>query len=295
MDNYGKNQQDITALFAKAEKIRQEQESGSEEELLTASVPEEVEVVEKETTEVAAFIGLNGIKVSEEGEVSRHNYFALLQVDEEKYSDVKFTEEEAKRVSMSIRRMSTGINSSIPMTCTGVQCPFASTCPYVAENKAPLARPCLVEAQLIQYWNEQFIEEFDVDIANITELHLVSELAECNIYEMRVTKHLADKDPTLLTEVVTTVDHAGEEITNIDISKAFDLKDRIKNRRMKILEALMATRKERVKLRLDMGGGHSAADKVSDLKNKLDELRKDIGNMKPIEGNVLDDQIKEKT
>ena len=274
MTTFGKNQDDIMQIFEKAAKLKDEDEKNAEK-IPTIEEPaiEEDVLIEQE---VIPYIGLNGIMMTEDGEMSKHRYFEMLDVDQEKYSEIGFTPEEAKKISLSIRHMSTGINASIPMTCTGDQCPFKTSCPYVAANRIPIARPCLVEAQLIRLWTEQFINEFEVDMDNYTELHLVSELTEFNVYEMRITKYLADHHPSLMQDVVVSIDATGEEIVNQEISRAFDLKERIKKNRMKVLESLMATRKERVKLKIDSAGNNSAADKMSDLKDKLDLLQKDM-------------------
>ena len=248
----------------------------------------------KPSKDVGPRIGLDGIKISEEGIMTKTRYFNTLDVDQEQYGDITFTEEEALKISRSIRHLSTGVNAAVPLTCAGSQCPFEATCPYIEINKAPIGRPCLVESQLIVYWTQQFIEEFSVDINNYTEVQLVSELAEFNIYELRVTKYLAEKHQTLMQDVVTSVDVTGEVITNQEVSRAFDLKERIKRNRMKVLEALMATRKERVKLTADRNTGTSTAAKLTELREKLDEYLGDIKKQKPIDATIISDEKDQK-
>jgi hypothetical protein len=294
MSGFGNKQDEIQALFNKRVQIKEEQERASKtDKTVEAELADEVEVEVKATIEapkqVTPFVGLNGITVRENGEITKTNYFNMLKVDEEQYSDIRFTEEEAKRVSMSMRHLTTGVNASVPMNCKGNDCPFATSCPYVKERKIPLGRPCLVEKQLIEYYTTQYMEEFDVDMDSLTEVYMVSELAEYNIYEKRVTERLAAEHQSLMQDVVATVDHTGAEIVNEEISRAWDLKERIKKSRMKVLEALMATRKDRVKLKVDGGGGSSAAEQMSGLKSKLEELKADISKMKPIDAETVDD------
>lgn len=147
-------------------------------------------------------------------------------------------------------------------------------CPYFAEQKAPVGLPCLVEVNLLHFYTSQYIEEFDVDPSRITELHLISELAEFDIYEMRATKIIAEKYPTMLQEYCMGFDSEGNAIINEDISKVFELKDRLKKSRMRILETLMATRKERAKVIMAHTGSDS--NDVSGLKSKLDMLLKQV-------------------
>ena len=138
---------------------------------------------------------------------------------------------------------------------------------------------CLVESQLIEYWMAQYFEEFDVNPQRITEVHLISELAELDIYEMRVTKYLAENHQALLQEVMTGVDPAGNVISNLEVSRAFDLKERLKKQRMKVLEALMATRKEKIKAIVGVTTGTDTASRISELKEKLEKLNRDVSSV----------------
>lgn len=296
---YTNKTEEIAALFNKAKAIQREKEQAeiiskaSEATVPTASY-EETKVGESMTStsgkKSGALIGLSGIMEREDGTLTKTKYFDMIKVDESRYADISFTEDEARRVSMAMRQMTTGINASVPMICKGPECPFASTCPYVRENKAPIGRPCLVEAQLIDHWTREYIEEFDVDMSNLTEVYMIAELAEYNIYEKRVTQHLAEDHQSLMQKVVTSVDYAGNEIVNDEISRAWELKERIKKSRMKVLEALMATRKEKVKLTVSSSTGSSAAEQMSDLKKKLEEIKGVIGKMEPIEASIVDDE-----
>lgn len=146
---------------------------------------------------------------------------------------------------------------------------------------------CLVESQLIEYWTEQFIEEFDVSIESFTEMHLVSELAELNIYELRATKNLALNNATLLQTVVAGVDVSGNVLENEGIAKSFELKERIKKTRMKILDALMATRKERAKLAPPEDKEGPTSTKFTELKNKLDEYMRNAKEASIVDAEVV--------
>jgi len=280
MKNTFSNQQEILQMLTKSAELKRD---------IPTPVLEPTKI-EKAQDDNMPMIGLNGIKVEQDGVLSRSGYFDMLEFDRDKYSDIVFTEVEAKRISMSLRTMSTGINAAVPMICAGEQCAFATGCPYVEAGKPPIARPCLVEGQLITYWTKQFIEEFDVDVENYTEVQLVSELAEFNIYELRVTKYLADKHPTLMQDVITTVDNNGEVIENQEISRAFDLKERIKRNRMKVLEALMATRKERIKITTERNKGQSTSAKLTELREKLEEYLGDVARQEPVDAKVVEDE-----
>lgn len=251
--------------------------------------PPPVEVKKKEEKEEAQqsnlpaeTIDLKGIWIHEDGTITKTKYFEMLNLDHQNYAAMRFTPDEAKKVSLAIKSMSTGLNAAVPLVCTGPACPFARGCPYFAIDKAPIGMDCLVEKQLINYWTQQYIEEFDVDFKSFTELRMVSELAEFDIYEMRITKYLAEKHPTLLQDVVS-FNAQGDEVVNLEISRAFDLKERIKKNRMKVLESLVATRKDKVKINADSVGVGSTAERIVALKDAISGLSKDVANMRYIE------------
>lgn len=263
----------ILDIFEKANVLRETAQNATKEQSDAA-------VVVKENKQLSGYVGVTGIRIKDDGTITKNDYLKTLQIDENAYAGMSFTDEEVAAISYTMKRQSSGINSSIPIRCTGDMCPFKNSCPYFAIGKAPIMKPCLVEAQLIHHWTEQYMDEFNVDPANITELHMVSELAEFNVYEMRITKYLAENHPTLMQDVVVGIDNTGTVIENQEISKAFDLKDRIKRNRMKVLEALMATRKEKMKIVSEVIGGSTSSQKMAELKSKIMSLSQEVKMMK---------------
>lgn len=277
------NNDKIASIFDRAKAIK---ESGVVEKPKAELIP--VKEVNAPAEIKPGYIGLSGIRLREDGTLTKDKFMAKLAPQYDKYPEIQLTEQEAIKVRVAMTSMSAGVNSSVPLTCTANACAFKGTCPYFQINKAPLGRPCLVESQLIEYWTEEYLEEFQVDPAKITEMHLVSELAELNIYEMRITKYIAENHQTLLQDVVTGIDPAGNIITNLDVAKSFELKDRIKKQRMKVLEALMATRRERIKAVVQVAATNTTAQKISELKTQLEKISKDISNSKIQDGDFIE-------
>ena len=69
---------------------------------------------------------------------------AKLSVDANKYKNIVLTVEEAKHVTHQMRRMTSGVNSVVPLICTGDMCPFRKSCVYYEIGKVPLreSMPC---------------------------------------------------------------------------------------------------------------------------------------------------------
>lgn len=285
MNKFGYNKE-ILNLLVKPENQRKEGEDEAQKKRLD-TLDQQQSQEAKEERERNAVVSLRDIKVSENGQITKTNYFKLLEMEDDDYRDIKLTEEEARKVALAVRSMSTGLTAAIPLTCTGPSCPFKTTCPYEQVNQAPVGRPCPVEKQLIAYWTAQYVEEFDVNFHALTEVRMVAELAEFDIYEMRITKYLAENHPTLLQEV-TSFDAQGNQIINLEISRAFDLKEKLKRSRMKVLEALMATRKDRAKIMAEVVKGSSTADKLDDLKKKLELITQDVGKMEVINADYVE-------
>lgn len=141
---------------------------------------------------------------------------------------------------------------------------------YITGNV--LTHNCLVEKQLIREWVERYITEFSVDINRTTELQLVSELAEISVYERRINSYISINSPMMLQEVVAGVDSQGNAYYNLDIAKAFEIKDRLKKQRMKILDAMLATRDRKAKLVVAAASANSNLNELSSLKKRINEL-----------------------
>lgn len=144
-------------------------------------------------------------------------------------------------------------------------------CPYFQENAAPVGLPCLVERDLISYWMERYIVEFNVQEDSLTDMHMISRLCEYDVYDMRLSRYLAEHDQTLLADFITAFDGEGGAITNKTVSAAFDIKERIDRSRSKTLKELMATREARQKIAVAQDAAKSSMN-FSHLQKSLDDV-----------------------
>lgn len=55
-------------------------------------------------------------------------------------------------------------------------------------------------------------------------MHMVSRLCEYDIYDMRLSRYLAEHDQMLLADFITSFDDEGKPITNKTVSAAFEIK-----------------------------------------------------------------------
>lgn len=175
-----------------------------------------------------------------------------LTADSDQYDDIMLTAEQALSLASTYRKLSTGTNAVVPIKCTGPLCPFKDDCFYHSIGQAPLGKKCKVEYDLLNYHSTRFIEQFDVDPQNHSDFMLVQELSELIVYEMRLARILggwvdgqANNNKSMYLSGETVVG-AADEVHFVETQHwAFDAMEKVKNRRMKILDALMGTPKSR--------------------------------------------------
>lgn len=249
----------------------------------------EPEVIEEsrftaENREKKAVVKFNGMARTVSGKLTRTNYFSFLKNDLDDYSDIEFTPQEAQRVHHHLLKMSTGSSAMTPMYCGGNICPFKERCVFWQMDKAPIGRQCLVEVELMKQWVIDHMEEFDVDPQNFTEVAYANELAEIMILERRLNMNLAKAENSeLITDINVGVDREGDPVVQKAISPFMELKEKLANRRSRIIKLMVGDRQEKykkeaalkVKLDADPSGRMAAMrTQLETLSRQLDTMEK---------------------
>lgn len=247
------------------------------------------------------FFSLTGIAIDEDGKPIESEMFKFLQLDPELYKDIAIKADEAKIIhSRLIGVKWGGAAAKVPLMCGGAGvCPFDIECPFVelekatGERKVPVGRKCPIEMELIAYWTAKYIDEFDVDTNNQSEVSLITELAELDIFDYRTSMILSRAENAEMTQEITVgMDTEGNPISNEEIHKAWELKERVKNRKQKILESLVGTRKEQYKrdAALKKRTQKDPSTQAAELKESLEEARREIEAMaRPVAGDEVVD------
>ncbi len=221
------------------------------------------------------------------GKLSKSNYFSFIKEDLDDYDDVYYTPEEAVRISKHMQKLSTGSTAMIPLRCGGELCPFKDYCILFDMGKVPIGKQCQIENTLLKQWTVNYLEEFDVNPENFTEITYVNELAEIMVLERRLNINIAKcSNAELITEVNVGVDREGDPITQQQISPFMELKEKLSSRRNKIVKLMAGDRQEKYKkesaLKIKEGGDPSG--KMSIMKAQLDGLSRQLNT---IEGKGL--------
>lgn len=260
--------------------------------------------------ESIALVKLDGTLVRTDGTVEKTNYFKFLELNPEDYQDISFTPDEAQKIKHQMEHMSTGSTAAIPIYCGGAACcPFTQSCPYIkvdqqrqreyqAMKKAvtenggefegihlldleapkpttPVGRRCPVESNLMNEWTRLYIEEYEVNPRNFTEFQMVRELAEVELLLWRLNNNLAKSENAQLTqEQVVGIDKHGEAISRIEISSIFEAKERLANRKSKLIKLMVGDRQEKYKKEAATKSMTEADPSVSaaKLRGKIDKL-----------------------
>jgi len=162
--------------------------------------------------------------------------------------------------------------SSIPMNCEGQRCVFASTCPLLKENLAPVSNPCPIEMSIVSQFMEEYIQQLDVHPDNLVEISMIRDLVDQEVQYIRKTKLLAKEN--FIQENIVGVDDSGKPILKKELHLAVELEDRLHKRRKDLRNQLLATREAKAKVgQTQLDTAQAISDIISKVQNI--ELQKD--------------------
>ena len=177
--------------------------------------------------------------------------------------------------------------------CNSTRCPFYSVCrAKLCGIDPPKGKPCVIEINLLQYYRRLYLESFNVEEGDFGSFVLVNELAELDMYDFRATQILAigdystgdadEEKPNISQALLTNVPHYDEmgnvTHTTQEIHSAYYLKEKLKNRKLRILELLVATRKEQYKKDAALGEKvtSSFADEQRKIMMRIEQMTNEI-------------------
>ena len=226
----------------------------------------------------------NKLKVLDNTDISREDYYrnmseSLMQPFSTGHT---YTPEEKKAIDMHLRGLSTGSSAMVPLHCAGPACPFALRCPYQQMNKAPVGKPCSIEIQLIQYWIVKYMEEYEVDPASFTEVSYCNELSEIEVMLSRLNQQLGkpeNADGTI--DQMVGIAHDGTPITQKQISPIVEQKEKLLNRKSKIIKLMVGDRQEKYKKEaaLKVRESKDPSSRQAETRRKLEALQRGMAKI----------------
>jgi hypothetical protein len=267
------------------------------------------DIPDKDNKPKAALIKLDGTIIKTDGSSVKSNFFKFLELNPNDYSDISFTPEEARKISTHLSHLSTGSSAAIPIICGGAKvCPFSFNCPFVEANKVPLGRPCLIEVNLLNEWTRLYAFEYNIDENSFTELQVIRELAEIELMLWRLNENISKpENAELIQDVVVGVDKQGNILTKKETTAFFDAKERLNNRKSRLVKLMVGDRQEKykkeaaLKTKSSQDPSSSAADLRSKLQRLLEQAETTTKQLREqsgiIEGTVVEkvDSVEEQT
>ena len=232
-----------------------------------------------ENREKKELVSLGGTARTLSGKLTKSNYFRFLQHDLDNYDDIELDPKEAKKIHTHLQKLSTGATAMVPLYCAGNQCPFAHACPLVEINKAPLGRQCILEVQLLKEWTLRYFKEYEVDPSSFTEIGYINELAEIEILLNRLNMNLAKPEHAeLVIDQVAHISHDGTPILQKQLSPFMEQKERLYNRRSKVVKLMVGDRQERYKKEaaLKVKIDQDPSSQMAHMRNKLEALQRNL-------------------
>lgn len=214
-----------------------------------------------------------------QGLVDIRYYNGGLEPIVEKYvpEGLDLTPEELVSLRNGMRRVGTGLRSSIPITCYGEKCPFRTECPFAKIDKMPVGKSCPIEGMLMDQYTKRYIDEFEVSPEAMSEVTTMTMLAATHIMEMRAFTILGrddEENPDGFVKNVVGFNNDDEPIQSIQEHPAYNQIERAWRWRRNLLESLVGTRKEKYKQQaaLKERTAASPSTAAADLKAKIDKM-----------------------
>jgi hypothetical protein len=192
--------------------------------------------------------------------------------------EMQLTPEEQTQIVKGVQRKLTGLTASMPIKCYGDKCPFAHECPLHKIGKAPIGLACPVESMVIDLYTKRYIDEFEVEADNFSEVVTMTQLAATHIMEMRgfmaIGKDEDGQSPDGIIKNVVGYTADEDPITQYQEHPGYLIIERAWRWRSKLLESLGATRKD--KLKFNNGDEDTLVRSLSEanasLRSKIDKL-----------------------
>ncbi|AOQ24684.1 hypothetical protein MTAT_20290 [Moorella thermoacetica] len=151
----------------------------------------------------------------------------------------------ALKKAVELRSRSHSLYASIPIICKAEECPYASTCQLLPAGLAPANERCPLEIAAVEQLFNAYVQELDVKPDNVVDLSLIKELVDLDIAILRCDNKLAI-DADFVQEVAIAVTPKGHVVTKPELHQAAEYKDKLLNRRHRILQLLHSTRHDKI-------------------------------------------------
>lgn len=143
----------------------------------------------------------------------------------------------------AVANMKHGMYSGVPIICRGQKCPFYETC-WIPDADLEVGGRCPIEVGAILERFDAYEREFNVAGTDTTDHSIIKDIIDIEIMMLRADNSLAISGD-FIQEVVAGIDENGKAVTRPEVHKAMDVKSKLRSERVKLLNQLNATRKDK--------------------------------------------------
>lgn len=143
-----------------------------------------------------------------------------------------------------------GMFSAIPIVCNGSKCPYANVC-MISKPNRKVGRRCPMEISAILSRYEQWCEHFGIDTSedkidpkDLVDVTLIKDLIGIEIQMIRAENKIA-LNGDFMADVLLDIDNKCNAYYGKDISPETQFLNTLQERKIKILNQLNATRKDK--------------------------------------------------
>lgn len=140
-------------------------------------------------------------------------------------------------------QMRHGMASSIPIICKGRKCPYYDVCQVPVQHRIVGTR-CLQEIGVMLSRFESLCSELGVSDEDAVDLGMIKDIVDIEVLILRADNRIA-LSADILMQAIAHVDHQGQEHFEDIVDPAISLKMSLLDRKMKLLEKLNSTRKDK--------------------------------------------------
>lgn len=151
---------------------------------------------------------------------------------------------QAKQAAMTMLSTKNGMYARIPIICKADTCPYSESCALLPYDLAPQGEFCPIEVTQIEQRCVAYYNNYEMDDSSYTDRCIVSEIVNADIMLERV-KALMAKETVPVIDVIAGVSEQGETYTRPEVSRFFDIWERLVKRRTELYNMMNATRKDK--------------------------------------------------
>lgn len=163
--------------------------------------------------------------------------------------EITLTPREVKKLVLYLNTLKHGFSATVPMTCTGEQCPYSNKCPLGDNNNYPMGKDCPLEDTLREVWFQDYANDLEINKDSKVDNSLVGDLVFWEMLEKRATEELAKK-PEIMRKNVAGFQQVGDELKPIyrdELNQIINFLEKAQRQKLKIMNALIATREAKSK------------------------------------------------